>query len=84
MGHAVHPSHSSPVSFRSAIVARTAVLNTSAPPPGRLVRPASFIASSTSRSEIFSIRARWAISTAVSALMCTCGWRSLSPRIMSV
>ena len=36
-------------------------------------------ASSTSRSEIFSIRARWAISTAVSALMCTCGMPLLEP-----
>ena len=32
------------------MVARTAVLNTSAPPPGRLVSPASRRARSTSRS----------------------------------
>ena len=46
------------------VVARTAVENTSTPPPGRLVRPASFMATSTSRMEHFSIRARCAISTA--------------------
>ena len=33
--------HSSPVSFLSAIVARTAGLNTSAPPPGSVSSPAS-------------------------------------------
>src|SRR5438046_5176925 len=41
-------SHSSPVSFLSAMVARAAGLNTSAPPPGRLVTPASFRAIRTS------------------------------------
>ena len=63
------PSHSSPESFLSAMVARAAGLNTSAPPPGRLVTPACRMATSTSRTLIRSRRARWATSTAVSALM---------------
>ena len=55
-----------------------------APPPGIVSSPASRRATSTSRTSSFSMRAMCAISTAVSALMCTCGCRSLSPRIMSV
>ena len=43
MGDAVHPDPFFPGQLPSAMVARTAVLNTSAPPPGRLVSPASFI-----------------------------------------
>jgi len=58
-------------------------LNTSAPPPGRLVTPASCSAITTSVTDSFSMRARCAISTAVSALMCTSGWRALRPRNMS-
>src|SRR2546425_3108701 len=61
-------SHSSPVSFLSAMVARAAGLNTSAPPPGRLVTPASFRAIRTSLTDSCSMRARCAISTAVRAL----------------
>ena len=56
---------------------RTPWLNTSAPPPGIVSRPASRSATSTSRDDIFSMRAMCAISTAVSALMCTCGWSRL-------
>src|SRR2546427_8738650 len=51
-------SHSSPVSLRSAIVARAAGENTSAPPPGSVLTPASFIATNTSRVLMPSIRAR--------------------------
>src|SRR5437870_1714608 len=76
-------SHSSPVSFLSAMVARAAGLNTSAPPPGRLVTPASFRAIRTSLTDSCSMRARCAIATAVRALMCTVGWRALRPRNMS-
>ena len=61
--------YSSPDSFLSAIVARTPGLNTSAPPPGIVSSPASRSAISVSRTDIFSMRAMCAISTAVSALM---------------
>src|SRR5207248_1882061 len=57
-------SHSSPESFLSAMVARAAGLNTSAPPPGRLVTPACCMATSTPRTLIPSMRARLATPTA--------------------
>jgi hypothetical protein len=66
-----------------AICERTAALNVSAPPPGIVSSPASRRAISTSRQLIFSIRATCAISTAVSALMCTCGKFDFSARNIS-
>ena len=65
-------------------VSGTAALNVSAPPPGKVSRPASRSARSTSRQGIFSMREMWAISTAVSALMCTCGKFALRARNISL
>jgi hypothetical protein len=45
--------------------------------------PAAFSSVSTSDHESFSIRAMCAISTAVSALMCTCGKFALRARNIS-
>ena len=58
-----------PVSLRSAMVARTAVENTSAPPPGSDVSPGSLeLDQDVPHWRCFSIRARCAISTAVQRL----------------
>ena len=76
-------SHVWPLILRSQIRSRTRPLKTSAPPPGSEPRPASLSCCSTSGTVWSLMRAKWLISLAVNAWMCTSGASSRSARIMS-